>query len=510
MMRLARDVGIGLLLAALLLGLLEAVLWALGIGAPLEGTEPREGFSAEARYIVPDPDKAGAWRTQFLWDQGGVETPIARRKRRLQRVLMMGGSNMRSFMAGRLSEKLHGIDGPHEYEVINLGRSGYGSERVLLILRQALDHLRPDLIVLYTGDNEFVEDATRADFRGELSLDWLHRAPAAVRRLRTVNALARAFAGRAEHDPTLPEPWKPDPAYFAELTYEQGQERLEVLRENLRTACRIAQERGVDVVLCTVIYNRLAAPHVSTACSGLDVPQGAELARELARAEELLPQPLRMLLPIEGDEKRLRVTDWGRFESTDRGLQPHLGLDGRRPCFGPLADADPLMPDSARWTPRVVEVHRALEWLFARDPSDAQRAALEEAERALGRALELCPDHPRALFALGLVELVRGRDARSWKARFEAAASADRAPRKSSERINDLIRSVAAEFPEVLLFDADGLFAERFPDGLVGWEWMMDHCHLQVGARHVIMADLARFLFEEWDPPLRTRGVREE
>ena len=39
------------------------------------------------------------------------------------------------------------------------------------------------------------------------------------------------------------------------------------------------------------------------------------------------------------------------------------------------------------------------------------------------------------------------------------------------------------------------MIRERMPMGLVGWEWMRDHCHLNHGALAVFMEDLARELF---------------
>jgi len=65
---------------------------------------------------------------------------------------------------------------------------------------------------------------------------------------------------------------------------------------------------------------------------------------------------------------------------------------------------------------------------LAPDPalSPAERRALEQAESSLQQALAICPDHPRALFELGLVGLLLQRDPAEVRRLFEAAASGDR------------------------------------------------------------------------------------
>ena len=59
---------------------------------------------------------------------------------------------------------------------------------------------------------------------------------------------------------------------------------------------------------------------------------------------------------------------------------------------------------------------------------------------------------------------------------------------------------MAAAHPGATLLDSAARFAAACPGGLVGYELLMDRCHLQPGARHVLMADVARALL---DLPLR-------
>jgi hypothetical protein len=35
---------------------------------------------------------------------------------------------------------------------------------------------------------------------------------------------------------------------------------------------------------------------------------------------------------------------------------------------------------------------------------------------------------------------------------------------------------------------------------LVGWEWMVDECHIGYGTRTLLMKDLAQAILEQWNP----------
>ena len=82
---------------------------------------------------------------------------------------------------------------------------------------------------------------------------------------------------------------------------------------------------------------------------------------------------------------------------------------------------------------------------------------------------------------------------------LELSGDYDRVPRRSCARINAMIREVASEFPEVLLYDADAIFQGLMPDGLVGFEWMRDHCHLFPEGYSVLRAELVRAIAERWE-----------
>jgi hypothetical protein len=139
-------------------------------------------------------------------------------------------------------------------------------------------------------------------------------------------------------------------------------------------------------------------------------------------------------------------------------------------------------PPSDPHDPALLEAR----WLLTRgDPAGAAAAALDsararttaEAWYEAGSFLALAGDTPAARVALerAIVEdPVLGR-ARAWP------------------ETNALVRRIARE-ERLVLRDTEQLLSERTVDGLPGWEWLGDACHLRVVERHhEALALLAQF-----------------
>ncbi|MFT5052062.1 MAG: lysophospholipase L1-like esterase, partial [Chlamydiales bacterium] len=411
------------------------------------------------------------------------------------RVLLFGGSNTDKFPYGRLQQFLNEAGG--HWEVINLGRSGYGSARVSILLEQALDRLAPDVVVLYTGHNEFVEQS----FERDLEQEWsgpvgqrIGRWAAGSHVVTGVRSLLASAAPAAAGK--RPEAWKWEYDKFKGLTYPETLKVYERYGENLEQMCRTALDRQVGVLLCTVVHNHYAAPFESTLPADWP-PARVEEFNELRDAIQTdFPAWLRPLAPLEARD-RVISGDWQ--VPADRRRQPPLPPMelGARTCLGPLADAPAKRPNRKRWSEKAWSLLEALEQLRVRDLGP-EREHLERLVSRLEEALELCPEHPLSHFELGLMHLALGGDPELIATHFEAAARFDRAPRRGNGATNDILRDIAARSTDVVLLDAAQLFSERMPMGLVGWEWMSDHCHLNPGACLVFMADLAQVLQQHW------------
>ena len=484
----------------LLLLLLELGLWVTGMGDSTELPSVSRGFDPQTAYLVP---VGKGWRTH-LYGGRDRETVIPP-KGEARRVLLVGGSNTEVFPDGYLAEILashYPYDG--DYEVFNLGRAGYGSARVAILLEQALA-VEPDVVVIYSGHNEFVE-------RG-LAIELERRMGGAggalgqgLGTLRVYRQLEQALRGS-----DVERQGEVDPA--AEVSsYDVTLAVCEAYRRNIARMCDRALEAGVDVVLCTVVSNDFSPPFLARASEPGSAEVMARSQRLRKRAEALMPPgysaglspPVRLSMPI-----------WARGKALPAGASsPVLELPTLRTLSGSLADA-PATPaeregdasmEGRHWPPRrswgskVLPLLQTMERFARRRLSDQHRTDLIEARRLLFQALELQPDHAAMLFRLGLISWLIGDDDAAARILLRRSQVADWAPHSGNDLTNDAVRTVAAERPGVRLVDAAKMFAERSPAGVVGYEVMMDGCHLHPGARRVLMVDLLPAIALSWEP----------
>jgi len=488
--RWIRDSALGLGLFAALFACTEGVLRLAGWGAPRADSGLSRGFDRRASYLVQDPNDASAWVTQF-GDRKYPEQHIPA-KGSATRVILFGGSNTFHFPDELLEETLNGSDGAR-YEVINLGRRGYGSERVSVILEQAVRLLEPDVVVIYSGHNEFVERGFKIDLDEQWESPLARGLGLLLERSHTVALVADSLRPDTAYANSKPEAWKSEYSKFRDLPYEQTLRYYGAYEQNLVEMIDTARAGGARVLLSTVIHNRLAAPFSSPLKADWDAAQRANFEDLRARIEQALPESLApVLASVERD--RVHHMDWLAPKRRGAPSERRGALPGLRPSTGPLADQDPKYGVFWQQYDKVWRLYDALGKLWARDFDDEERAQLELARTLLEEARVLHPRHALTLFESGVVLYATGADGAEVTELFEAAARLDTAPRKGNGATNARVRAAAAARPGVQLFDADALFASRVPLGLVGWEWMWDHCHLNVGAGEVLMEDLAEAL----------------
>lgn len=188
------------------------------------------------------------------------------------RVFCLGGSTVQgrpyaveTAFSTWLEISLRTADSSRRWKVINCGGVSYASYRLTPILQEVLGY-RPDLIVIYTGHNEFLESRTFDHIRdrGEL----VNASLAAVSRLHTFNLMRGGFArlrGASPSDPNEGRPILPAEVE-ALLDYRGGLEeyhrdetwRRNVIRQfryNLHRMVRLARDAGVDVILANPVSN---------------------------------------------------------------------------------------------------------------------------------------------------------------------------------------------------------------------------------------------------------------
>ena len=98
------------------------------------------------------------------------------------RVACLGGSTTfgrpfgdRTSFAGWLRDLLPRVDPDHDWEVINVGGISYASYRVARVMEE-LSQYDVDVFILYTGQNEFLEQRTYGELMGGVSIGGLSNA----------------------------------------------------------------------------------------------------------------------------------------------------------------------------------------------------------------------------------------------------------------------------------------------------------------------------------------------
>jgi hypothetical protein len=501
-LRVLKAVVLALLPLLLLLALTELLLWAFDLGDPEERLTLTRGFSEAARYLVEDPEVPGGWVTQ-MYDDDIPETAIPPKSTRL-RVLMFGGSNTQGFPEEYVEQRLDAARPAPGFEVINLGRAGYGSERVRILMTQAMV-LEPDLVFIYLGHNEFVEAGFAMELINAWRQPWLQRAVDKLSRLRTLNVLVSALsqppAPPVAGAVPLPEARAQRGPDFGRLTYEKTLFFYDVYRKNYEAILATAEAAGARVMISTVVGNMLFPPVVV----GTPPLQPAQLAyfRKVQReAVELLPLRFRagLLQTGPGDPPvRLAPRDWG--DSLTREQQDERRGRGYRPeppalrPMPPPFDGGPFWTDPELWIPEVMELLPSIAAVHARELAPAVRADVERAIALLEEARALCTTDPLVLYELGLCHWLLGEDELAC-ALLRESARYDRAPTRGNDVTNGIVRALAAAHPEVAFVDAEEQVRATCPGGLISYEVMMDNCHLHPAARAVLMDAFVPALLE--------------
>jgi tetratricopeptide (TPR) repeat protein len=295
---------------ALGLTVLEAGLALLGVRPVLYDEDPYVGFSSYLPLFVEETLQDGTVRYTTATNKlrlfnkqsfPEVKPPGA------YRIFTVGGSttygrpygDMTSF-SGWLREFLDASGSDREWEVINAGGVSYASYRVALLMEELIRY-EPDLFVIYSGHNEFLEERTYGDVK---------EMPVPVRRLGTLAARSRAAtlvkrgidalisnAPEQRPDKTLlqsevvtllddsigPSAYERDDALQEQI--------IEHFRFNLARMIDIAQSAGARVLLITPASNlRSASPFKSEHGKPLSKDDLERWARAYDYAQQILDQ----------------------------------------------------------------------------------------------------------------------------------------------------------------------------------------------------------------------------
>lgn len=190
----------------------------------------------------------------------------ASKPNQLRRLFVLGGSTVQgrpyeteTAFAKWLELRLKAADPSRDYEVINCGGVSYASYRVALILDEVLRH-EPDLIVLYTGHNEFLEErsyGTIADQRNAF-LRYASRSllvQSISRRLDSQPSDRQALPMEAQARLDLVDGMK---RYVRDETWRRGvADHFGASLDRMIIAC---EEAGVPMLLCVPTSDCVKTP----------------------------------------------------------------------------------------------------------------------------------------------------------------------------------------------------------------------------------------------------------
>jgi len=189
-----KKAGFGVVVTVVFFAALEAILAAFGVRPLLYDQDPYVGFSSTIPLFVEKMGSEGVMlrvtadnRLRLFNKQ---EFPVEKEPG-TYRIFCLGGSttygrpynDMTSF-AGWLREFLPAADPSRRWEVINAGGISYASYRVALLMEELVRY-EPDLFIVYSGQNEFLETRT---YRSVLDT------PPLVRNLYSRLAATRTFS----------------------------------------------------------------------------------------------------------------------------------------------------------------------------------------------------------------------------------------------------------------------------------------------------------------------------
>lgn len=200
---LKKKLAFSLIATVLCLAVLEAGLALTGVTPAIDRSDPYVGFAGSSPVFVLDAafvsDSTSGDSARMVTAHNKLawfnEQHFVRQKASgTCRVFCLGGSttygrpydDTTSFV-GWLRELLPQVAPETRWEVINAGGVSYASYRVARLIEELVQY-EPDLFVVYTGHNEFLEDRTYSDLRQSAPL--LHGLSAAVARTR-IGGLAR-------------------------------------------------------------------------------------------------------------------------------------------------------------------------------------------------------------------------------------------------------------------------------------------------------------------------------
>ena len=257
----------------------ESVLRFTDWGRPQDVGDPFVGFS-EVRPLFVLNDRGDRYqipksRQAFFQPEG-----FAAKKRPSEfRIFCLGGSTVQgrpysietSFTTW-LELSLQVADTSREWEVVNCGGVSYASYRLVPIMKEVLAH-EPDLFIVYTGHNEFLEERSYGSIKRMPA--WTKGIGERLLSLRTYNLARRLWYPSGDSSDDVVDRAELAVEVDALLDYQGGLEVyhrddrwragvIEHFEHNLRRLVRIARRAQIPLLLVNPVCNLKDTPPFKT------------------------------------------------------------------------------------------------------------------------------------------------------------------------------------------------------------------------------------------------------
>lgn len=343
--RLVLQAALAVLLCASLFALLELGLRVAGIGADRRSTM----LAYQEVYppaLVPGtrPDGVATWRT---WDPRLPFQSVPRQKAPdTLRVFVLGGSASAGLgfspnvTFGRHLEQLLERGHPERtIELVNLGIVAISSTQVRLLVEDVLARYEPDLLIVYSGNNEFLELHARK--YAEIREGPAARVRGWIMSTNLQRALREALVGPARPAaPPLRDPAQDERERLTEArivrevqsTPAEIEAVLGTYAANLEAMARAASAAEVPLILCGVAANREWRGRE-------DLP--ADWIRSLPGGPRTREQALAVLAEVLAREELGALERWEALFQRATLLRELGDVEGAREGFRAAHEQDP-------------------------------------------------------------------------------------------------------------------------------------------------------------------------
>ena len=323
---------------------LELVLALAGVTPLIRQYDPFSGFSGSLPLFVEDAsDPASRTTAKNKLAYFNPQSFPRDKATRTRRVFCLGGSttygrpyNDSTSFAGWLREFLPLADPAHRWEVINAGGISYASYRVAAVTEQLLE-MDPDLLIIYTGHNEFLEDVTFPNWKDRSRL--LEQATLLAAHSRLFTLLSQRLQPAAETNRQQPRlPGEVDEILnhtVGPSSYKRDDRHhdqvLSFFEFNLRRIVQLAHRRSVPVLLVTPASNlRDFSPFKSQHRDGLN-------EQDQRRWQELVDQAGKLAILNEWEDAARLLKEAVSLD--DRHAETHFRLAAALLACGQHAEA---------------------------------------------------------------------------------------------------------------------------------------------------------------------------